>query len=80
MKNCIFVNKSSCHENYFELAPNYSFTNLNLKEKRILAFLLSKLIMIPDFAKESLEILHFFQNTYNMHFEKIEDNLCEVLF
>jgi len=71
-------NKSLCHENYFELTPNYSFTNFRLKQKRILAFLLRKVLMIPDLQSLAFQILSYFLNTYNMSIEKIEEDFCEV--
>jgi len=76
--NTIVKKTSDLHENYFELARNYSFTNLQLKQKRILAFLLQKLIMIPEFQRLVFQILSYFLRTYDMKIEKIEEDLCEV--
>ena len=73
-----FFKKSASHENYFDLAPSYPFTNLNLKKKRILAFLLKKLMLIPAFKSLIFLILTYFSQTYNMTIEKIEEDLCEV--
>lgn len=78
IKNYNLINKSTCHENYFQLAPNYSFTSLSLKRKRVLAFLLTKLIMIPSFNKQVFEILSYLLQSYDIHQEKIEEDLCDV--
>ena len=73
-------NTSLCHENYFELTQNYSFTDIRLKQKRVLAFFLRKILMIPRFKRLSFDILSFFLNSYNASIEKIEEDLCEVRF
>lgn len=74
------ASKTLCHENYFEVTQNYSFTNFSLKQKRILAFLLQKLMMVPDLQKTAFDILTYFLQSYNSTKEKIEEELCEVFY
>lgn len=76
------LSKTTSFENYFDVFPNFSFTSIQLKQKRVLAFLLKRLIMIPKFHKLAFEILSYFLKNFEKN-EKVEQNIsecCERIF
>ena len=64
-------------KNYFRFHQNYSFTSLSLKEKRCLANIVKKIILIPDFSILTLRILIYLFHLSKKK-EKIEKDLLEV--
>lgn len=70
------LSKANSFENYFDAFPNFSFTSIQLKQKRVLAFLLKRLIMIPKFHKLAFEILSYFLKKFEKN-EKVEQNILE---
>lgn len=67
------------HENYFRHAKNMCFTSLDLKVKRIMAYLLRKLSLIPDGGPLVIRILTALLESWTPLSEKVETEFIRLL-
>ena len=72
------ISKAAPFENYFFCYPNKPYTSIELKQLRVLAFLLKKLIMIPHFHRLCYKIFSYIFKSYNHRRYKVERDIVEV--
>lgn len=67
------------HLNYFKYAKNMCFTSIDLKLKRILAYLIKKLSLLPDSTEQIIGALLLLFEKWQIHLERVELDLLELL-